>query len=97
MKLNHSLIETKEICSYLGITPETLKRYVNQYPQMPVKKFGGRYKANPDDLKEFVRKFLSTPEVFVNTARSSKGSRAKKKAIPPPGGWQVKDPSERDK
>jgi hypothetical protein len=92
------LIETPEICSYLGISPETLKRYVALYPQMPVKKLGGRYKANPDDLREFVRNFLmSKPEGTAPISKLVKGGRKSNPAANPPrGGWQIKDPSERD-
>jgi len=94
----NSLIETEEICSILGIKRiDTLRSYVKKYPAMPVKKLGGRWRANADDLQEFIRNYLREGSSAATNPAPRRGRKPNPSTTTkPPGGWQVRDWTKED-
>lgn len=57
------LIGTKEICDILGIADQrTLATMTRTIPGFPVRKLGGRYKADPDELENWFHNQGAQPE-----------------------------------
>ncbi len=49
------LIGTKEICEMFGVDIKTLSVLARTTPGFPVRKLGGRWKADPEELREWWR------------------------------------------
>lgn len=47
------LIGTKEICDMLDVNQKTLFLWARTIPGLPVRKIGGRWKADPVELEEW--------------------------------------------
>lgn len=69
------LMETDEIFAYLGICQTTFYRLIAEDDTFPVHKIRGRWKADPEELKEWFRNQRSTPDHrnVVETTRPRRG------------------------
>ncbi len=56
------LMETDEIFAYLGICQTTFYEIIKEDSSFPVRKIRGRWKADPEELKEWFRNQRSTPD-----------------------------------
>jgi predicted DNA-binding transcriptional regulator AlpA len=56
------LMETDAIFAYLGIGQTTFYRIIAEDDTFPVRKIRGRWKADPEELKEWFRNQRSTPD-----------------------------------
>ncbi|MEN6325833.1 MAG: hypothetical protein ABFD18_06465 [Syntrophomonas sp.] len=98
------LINFKQICEALDIGSTRLKQYIREDPTFPVRKIGGEWKSDPEELRDWVR---NQPTGAVNNQPTLADETAnviqitpKKKGRPltqrrpqtPKGGWKVTIP-----
>ena len=85
-----ALLNTREICEYLRISRSQFYRMVRENCSFPVYQVGGRWKADPDDLEEWVK--AGRPAgTYIRHPKYTCPRRRRLPAIPP-AGWQLNIP-----
>jgi excisionase family DNA binding protein len=73
MGQHKDVMTLREASTYLGVSPDTLYKYLNEH-QIPAFKLGNRWRFKKDLLDRWIEK-VSEPVLEINAARSASRSQ----------------------